>query len=84
MKFADIEGKTIKTARKVACETSDDEGWLLLEFTDGTKCTIVAGYGEEYTGNSEGEYPTSIGISDETDGFAPVGCARGLSVEPSE
>ena len=52
--------------------TNDDEGWLLLELTDGSKCVVYSWYGG-YTGDSEDEYPTGISITDKTDGFVPVG-----------
>ena len=39
----------------------DDSGYLRLDFTDGTYCYIVAGYGG-YTGGSLDEYPTNIRI----------------------
>jgi len=71
MEFSDIEGKTIRSANHVKRPEHDDEGWLMLEFTDGTKCVIVAWYGG-FTGNSEDEYPTRIGISDKVDGYIPV------------
>ena len=71
MKFKDIEGKTIRFATQVKREKFDDDGWLLLEFTDGSKCVITAGYGA-FTNASEGEYPTSIGITSDIDGFIPV------------
>lgn len=71
MEFNDIAGKTIKSATHVKRPTNDDEGWLLLEFTDGSKCVVYSWYGG-YTGDSEDEYPTKIGITDKTDGFVPV------------
>ena len=43
----------------------DDNGWMLLKFSDGTECLITAGY-SEHTGMSEDEYPTRIGLSDTT------------------
>lgn len=71
MDFQDIVGKTIQSATHAKRPEHDDEGWLLLEFTDGSKCVIDAWYGA-YTGESEDEYPTSIGITDKTDGLVPV------------
>jgi hypothetical protein len=67
-KFKDLEGKTIISAYKCAKEGYDDEGYLKLEFSDGTGCTIVAGYGR-YTYESEGEYPTTIYIDNEIEGL---------------
>ena len=61
MDFKDLVGKTItssKQMRKVRC---DDDGYLELTFSDGSAATIIASYGE-YTGNSDGEYPTQISI----------------------
>lgn len=71
MDFKDIEGKTIQSAVQCKRPTNDDDGWLVLRFTDGTACTIVAYYGG-YTGGSEDEYPTGIGINDNVDGLIPV------------
>ena len=71
MEFKDIVGKTIQAATHVKRPTNDDEGWLLLEFTDGSKCVVYSFYGG-YTGESEDEYPTGISITDNTDGFVPV------------
>ena len=71
MEFRDIEGKTIRSATHVKRPATDDEGWLLLEFTDGTQCVVFSWYGG-FTGNSEDEYPTGIGISGNVDGYVPV------------
>jgi hypothetical protein len=71
IEFSDIEGKTIRSATQVKRPDADDDGWLMLEFTDGTKCVIVAWY-TGYTGGSVGEYPTGIGISEKVDGFIPA------------
>lgn len=38
-----------------------------MQFSDGTKATIVAFYGG-YTGESEDEYPTGIFITESYDG----------------
>lgn len=71
MKYKDIIGKTIASVTEMKKPQFDDEGWLRLEFTDGTACTIVSSYGG-YTGNSEDEYPTFIGITDKLEGLVPV------------
>lgn len=71
MEFKDIVGKTIQATTHVKRPAYDDEGWLLLEFTDGSKCIVHSWY-SAYTGQSEDEYPTGISITDETDGFVPV------------
>ena len=68
MNFQDIVGKTIQSAMQVKRPIYDDEGYLLLEFTDGSKCVICSWY-DRYTGNSEDEYRTGISISDQVDGF---------------
>lgn len=71
MEFHEIEGKTIKSVKQVKLPNYDDEGWLLLEFIDGSDCIIEAGY-LDYTGNSLGEYPTYIDIKENTGVFVDV------------
>lgn len=71
MKPSDIEGKTIRRAVKVKKPNYDDEGFLLLEFTDGTDCIIEAWFGS-FSGNSEEEYPTGISVRKNKGGFVPV------------
>ncbi|TWU59516.1 hypothetical protein V7x_55940 [Crateriforma conspicua] len=71
MEFSDVVGKTIQSATQMKRPETDDDGWLLLEFTDGTRCMVVAYYGG-YTGDSEDEYPTGICISEKVEGFVPV------------
>lgn len=71
MNFEDLQGKTIAKATQMKKPTYDDDGWLKLEFTDGTSCVIWAGYGG-YTGESEDEYPTTIGVIESDDGLEPV------------
>ncbi len=66
--FSEINGKTIKSVKQVKKPLTDDNGWLLFEFTDGFKCVIKSSYGG-HTGNSEEEFPTRISISDDIDGF---------------
>ena len=65
-----IIGKTITSVTEMKMPEFDDTGWLKLDFSDGTYCVICAGYGS-YTGNSEDEYPTRIGISDSAEGLLP-------------
>jgi len=65
-----ITGKTIARVTEMQKQGYDDTGWLKLDFTDGTHCVIWAGYGC-YTGESEDEYPTRIGISDDDEGLVP-------------
>jgi hypothetical protein len=52
-------GKKIKTIAYRKQEEYDDEPFLDIEFTDGTKVTVVATYGE-YTGKSADEYPRFV------------------------
>lgn len=63
MTFKDLINKTIVDAKRKKLEHYDDTGFLELTFSDGTRATIVAGYGG-YTSESEDEYPTRIDISD--------------------
>ncbi len=72
MEFKDIEGKTIKSAKQMKLRMGDDTGWLLLQFTDGTECAIEAYYSDEYTGDSDAEYPTRIRIDSRVDHLIPV------------
>lgn len=60
-----LVGKTITSATQMKHPNYDDNGWLLLKFSDGTECLITASY-SGYTGYSEDEYPTRIGLSDTT------------------
>lgn len=71
MKIKDLVGKTITAATKMCREDKDDEGWLKLQFSDGTSCVVVAGYGG-YTGKSEDEYPTFIYIAEDVAGLVPA------------
>ena len=67
----DLVGKTVAAATRLKKPGYDDEGWLRLTFTDGTECVLVAGYGE-YTGASEGEYPTHLRVTGPDDALVPV------------
>ncbi len=60
--FSFLIGKTITKASVKKLQKYDDEGFLQIAFSDGTEATIVASYGE-YTGRSDGEYPTYVGIT---------------------
>jgi|WetSurMetagenome_2_1015567.scaffolds.fasta_scaffold210403_2 hypothetical protein len=64
MEFKDIIGKTIIEAKQMRSSTTDDEGYLLLVFSDNTSCIIEGGVDETWTGDSIGEYPTTISIQD--------------------
>ena len=44
MEFGDIVGKTIQAATHVKRPTNDNDGWLLLEFTDGSRCIVYSWY----------------------------------------
>lgn len=58
-KFKDLVGKTIKTIKKRKHNKYDDDCYLDIKFTDGTKCCIVGGFGD-YTGKSYDEYKQLI------------------------
>lgn len=63
MNDSEIIGKTISKVVKMKAIGHDDSGWLKLEFTDSSSVLIEARYGC-YSGNSLGEYPTRIAITD--------------------
>jgi hypothetical protein len=67
MEFKDIIGKTIKNIQQLKEKKYDDEGYLLIEFTDGSKVLIIGGYNPGYTGNSSDEYQTTISIEEGND-----------------
>ncbi len=71
MEWKDLEGKTIKTATPMKKPGYDDEAWCALEFTDGTWCVVVGGYGG-YSGSSEDEYPCFVYLKEHVDGLVPV------------
>lgn len=62
--FQEMVGKTIQSVRQQKLVRFDDQGFLRIEFTDGTHCTIVGCYGG-YTGHSEDEYIALIELADE-------------------
>jgi hypothetical protein len=67
-----LVGKTIKAIAYRDIEDNDwgkhdDEPYLDIEFTDGTKVTVVATYGD-YTGNSADEYPRYIFVKQDDRG----------------
>jgi hypothetical protein len=66
MNLKDLTGKTIKDIKQKKLVGHDDEGFLLVTFEDGTSVLIVSLY-DSYTGNSFGEYPTSITLEDPSD-----------------
>ena len=57
-------GKTIESVKKYGGKGVDDENLIVMTFTDGTSIEIWASYGG-YTGQSEDEYPSFIGIETE-------------------
>ena len=63
MDFNNLVGKTIIKVTKMKRPDFDDEGWLKLEFSDKSECTLVSTY-NNFTGGSEGEYPCNIFIVD--------------------
>lgn len=46
-----LVGKTIANAYQAKANTTDDDGFLILEFTDGTKALIESSYA--YLGQSQ-------------------------------
>ena len=62
MDFKELIGKRIVGAEHKQLIGYDDTGYLVLTFSNGTEVTIVGGYDELYTGASEDEYPTRIGM----------------------
>ena len=66
MEIKDLIGKTITAASIEQLAATDDTGFLVLQFSDGSEAVIIAYY-DSYTGNSDDEYPTRIGITDTID-----------------
>ena len=63
-KLKSLVGKTISGINLKGYEKyPDDENYLELQFTDGTK-TIFRAVNGEYTGNSKDEYPVFIEMLD--------------------
>lgn len=62
-------GKTIKTATQLRLKDLRDRGYLLLEFTDGTKAIIISDYSHWEGPEVFDEYPTFFNIkwNDEVD-----------------
>jgi hypothetical protein len=67
MEFKDLIGKTITGAIVKKLAKYDDEGFLQLQFYDGTEALIIADYAG-WTGKSKEEHPTTIEITDKYDG----------------
>ena len=73
MNWVDLVGKTISSITQMKLREYDDMGFLKLEFTDGTFCFIIGGYGG-YTGGSEDEYQTVINLEeDPKEDLVPLG-----------
>lgn len=71
MNNSDLIGKTISNVQQMKSKSFDDEGFLRLEFTDGTSRLIIASY-SGYTGNSLDEYPTSIYVDEDDWDLVPI------------
>lgn len=72
MEVKDLIGKTIADAKMKEVKGYDDEAWLELTFSDGTKICIEAGYGG-YTGGSIGEYPAYLILTDNPEEYFDEG-----------
>ncbi len=72
MEYTFLIGKTITGAKQKKLIGYDDEGFMELSFSDGTKSIIVACYGD-YTGKSEGEYQTGIYCTEDKEEETNVG-----------
>jgi len=66
--ISQLVGKTIVAAQRMKLKDCDDEGYLLLTFSDQSRALIVASYGS-YTGKSEDEYPTFLGLTEDVENF---------------
>ena len=63
MKLEDLIGKTIVSVKQKKLIGGDSDGFLEMQFSDGTKATIVA-----YYDGCEDEYPTGISITKQYNG----------------
>ena len=66
MEYENLIGKTIVAVKQKKLIGHDDDGFLEMQFSDGTKAIIVAYY-SEFTGDSEDEYPTGIFVTERYD-----------------
>ena len=58
-----LQGKTISTIDRASSVSNDsDTGYLVISFSDNSRCLIEGGYVEQCTEGSKGEYPTVIGL----------------------
>ena len=59
MEYENLIGKTIVAVKQKKLIGGDSDGFLEMQFSDGTKATIVA-----YYDGCEGEYPTGIFVAE--------------------
>jgi hypothetical protein len=69
--YQSLVGETIASVSKMKKPGFDDQGWLRLEFTDGSACIVVASYGG-YTGKSANVFPTNIEVVSDEEMLIPV------------
>lgn len=67
-KITQLIGKTIEEVQLLPYPTDkaepvDDGDYLKIIFTDKSWVVLVAGFSEDWTGNSDGEYPTYLAIT---------------------
>lgn len=67
----DLIGKTIVGVQRYAIKGCDDDAWLELKFSDGTRTLIVGSYGG-WTAKSASEYPAFVELSDDYDGLTAL------------
>lgn len=60
-------GKMIRKVEPLKLKGYDDEGYLLIEFTDNTHAVIESYYEKEKTNKSFGEYQTKLKIHENMD-----------------
>ena len=63
MDIKKLIGRTIEDVRWINSPEFDDENRLMIIFKDGGVIVLESGYGG-YTGNSEGEYPAFLRLSE--------------------
>ena len=63
MEYENLIGKTIVAVKQKKLIGHDDDGFLEMQFSDGTKAIIVAGYD-----GCEDEYPTTICVTEQYHG----------------
>ena len=60
--YPSLVGKTIAHVSRLGSGKTDDEGFLLLDFSDNTSALVVCYHLPDYTGKSENEYPTGLDV----------------------